>query len=56
MDDTVLPKLVPFLREIVVKEVPDVRKLLTQEYKDSVLYKCLEENQEIPALTNDDYL
>jgi hypothetical protein len=49
MDDTILEQLTPFLKSIVSSgKVPDVRKLLTKSLKEQVLYRCLEENKEIP--------
>lgn len=44
MQDQVLPRLSKFLAELVEEQVPDVRKFLTQEIKDEIIYACLERN------------
>ena len=44
MHDEVLPNLKRFLQQIVENEVPDVRKLLTQEIKEQMIYTCLSRN------------
>jgi TFIIF-interacting CTD phosphatase-like protein len=51
MDDTVMDLLTPFLKEIVTSRVPDVRKLLTKEHKEKVIYRCLEEGKELPPIS-----
>ena len=55
MDDTVLELLVPFLKEIVTNKHQDVRTLLTDEHKDRVLYKCLQEGKLIPSINRITY-
>ena len=50
MDDTVLEQLLPFLKEIVQTKHADVRTLLTEEHKENVIYKCLEEGKLIPPI------
>ena len=51
MDDNILDLLAPFLKEIVTSGlVPDVRKLLTKEFKEDVIYRNLDEGREIPSL------
>ena len=50
MHDQVLPNLEKFLGEIVEKQVPDVRELLTQEIKENIVYTCLERNKPIPPV------
>ena len=40
----------PFLKEIVDKGVPDVRKILTKEIKENLIYRALEEGREIPTV------
>ena len=51
MQDQVLPRLSKFLAELVEEQVPDVRRFLTQEIKDEVIYACLESNMPIPPLS-----
>ena len=51
MQDTVLPRLGKFLQQLVEESVPDVRKVLTQEIKDQIIYAALESNEPIPALS-----
>eukprot|EP00347_Sterkiella_histriomuscorum_P016243 403353940 len=50
MDDTVMELLIPFLKDIVMSRVPDVRKILTKSNKENILYRYLEENKEIPPV------
>jgi TFIIF-interacting CTD phosphatase-like protein len=50
MDDTILDLLLPFLKEIVDENVSDVRKLLTREIKEKVIYRCLEEGKYLPSI------
>lgn len=51
MDDNVLELLTPFLKRIVQSNlVHDVRKLLTNDIKDQVIYPCLKEGREIPSI------
>lgn len=51
MDDNILEQLTPFLKSIVASGmVPDVRKLLTKNLKEQVIYKCLEEGRDIPPI------
>ena len=50
MEDTVLPRLQLFLQELVEEQVLDVRKVLSQEIKDEVIYAALESNRPIPPL------
>jgi hypothetical protein len=53
MDDTVLELLTPFLKDIVTSgAVPDVRKLLTKEFKEGTLYRCLQEGKQIPRISH----
>ena len=49
MDDNVLSLLIPFLKEIVEKHV-DVRNVLTERIKESVLYMQLEEGLALPCV------
>ena len=51
MDDTVLEQLLPFLKEIVQTNLEDVRTLLTEDNKEKVIYKCLEEGKLIPGIS-----
>ena len=51
MQDQVLPRLSKFLAELVEEQVPDVRKFLTHEIKEEIIYACLESNQPIPPLS-----
>ena len=50
MADRVLPRLQPFLVQIVEHEVPDVRNLLTEQIKENIIYDCLERNKPIPHI------
>lgn len=50
MDDNILELLLPFLIDIVIEEVEDVRKVLSKENKEKVIYKCLEECKLIPSI------
>ena len=49
MDDIVLGLLVPFLKDIVIEQA-DVTHILTEEYKENILYRYLEEGKELPKL------
>jgi TFIIF-interacting CTD phosphatase-like protein len=49
MDDIVLGLLVPFLKDIV-KEQADVTTILTEENKNTILYRYLEEGRDIPKI------
>jgi len=49
MDDRVLSLLIPFLKEIVIEQT-DVRNVLTDEIKHSVIYKSLDEGKNIPSV------
>jgi len=51
LDDKVLNLLLPFLQDIAVSLVQDVRKILTKSIKKDVIYKCLEEGEAIPSVT-----
>mmetsp|Transcript_30607 Transcript_30607/g.22690 ORF Transcript_30607/g.22690 Transcript_30607/m.22690 type:complete len:149 (-) Transcript_30607:56-502(-) len=51
MEDTVLELLLPFLKEIVEEKVPDVRKLLTEDIKEKMIYKYLEEGKLLPSIS-----
>ena len=50
MDDNILELLLPFLKEIVTEKVEDVRKILTKEVKEKVIYRCLEEGKLLPSI------
>ena len=50
MDDNILDLLLPFLKEIVIEKVPDVRKLLNKNIKEKVIYRCLDEGKWIPSI------
>ena len=50
MEDTVLEMLLPFLKEIVTERVKDVRKLLTKDIKEKIIYRCLEEGKILPSI------
>jgi TFIIF-interacting CTD phosphatase-like protein len=49
LEDNVLTLLMPFLEQIVVQEVPDVRVFLSPENKIKI-QRCLEGNQALPLL------
>jgi len=49
MDDNVLSLLIPFLKEIVEKHI-DVRNVLTERIKESVLYRQLDEGRALPSV------
>lgn len=51
MDDNILNLLLPFLKEIVTEKVEDVRKILTKNIKDKIVYRCLEEGKNIPSIS-----
>lgn len=51
MDDTVLEMLLPFLINLVTERVPDIRKVLTKDIKEKIVYRCLEEGKAIPSIT-----
>ena len=51
MDDIVLALLMPFLKQIVSNRV-DVRTILTEENKENILYKYLEEGKDLPNIEN----
>ena len=50
MDDNILELLIPFLKEIVTEKIPDVRKILTREIKEKIIYRCLEEGKVLPSI------
>ena len=50
MEDIVMELLLPFLKDIVLSRVPDVRKLLTKSIKEEIIYRCLEEGKNIPSV------
>lgn len=50
MDDNILDLLLPFLREIVLEKIPDVRKILSKEIKEKTIYRCLEEGKLLPSI------
>lgn len=50
MDDTVMDQLIPFLKDIVISNVPDVRRILTKNNKENIIYRCLEENNDLPSV------
>lgn len=51
MDDTVLELLTPFLKEIVTSgRVTDVREVLTNDIKEKIIYRHLEEGKDLPKL------
>ena len=54
MDDRALEILSTFLKKIVLKRVDDVRTLI-KSYKP-VIEKCIEDNQNIPDLTNNELI
>jgi len=49
LEDNVLTLLMPFLEQIVVQEVPDVRVFLSPKNKIKI-QRCLEVNQALPLL------
>lgn len=51
MEDNILELLLPFLKEIVSSKIPDVRKLLTKENKENIIYRTLEEGKLIPSIS-----
>ena len=50
MEDIVMELLLPFLKDIVLSRVPDVRKLLSKSIKEDIIYRCLEEGKNIPSV------
>jgi hypothetical protein len=43
---------VPFLKDIVLSRVDDVRRVLTKYNKEEIIYRCLEENKDIPQVSD----
>jgi AAA15 family ATPase/GTPase len=50
MDDNILELLLPFLKEIVTDNVIDVRRILTKDIKERVIYRHLEEGKILPSI------
>jgi CTD small phosphatase-like protein 2 len=49
LDDKVLPTLVPFLEQLVISEVPDVRRYLGGQNR-VLIQECLETGKTIPSI------
>ena len=51
MEDNVMELLMPFLKDIVSSQVPDIRKIFTKSIKEDIIYRCLEEGKSIPSVS-----
>jgi TFIIF-interacting CTD phosphatase-like protein len=50
MEDIVMELLMPFLKDLVINRVDDVRKVLSKTLKEDIIYRCLEEGKGIPSV------